>query len=190
MVESSERVRCGLLRDQLVGIEELPESAEILQKLGPQLVQEVHASTRISWVRGEIMYRMVSVLVETIGLERGCTFYRENYRRAYDTPLFGALVRGSLRLSGSDPGSLLKMVPRGSSLVMQGFGLFAVDDRTAHSITISLTDAPQRCFADDEAWIRFAGASNLAVFDLIEAQGRVHVTVDSDRRVALLRYDW
>lgn len=190
MSQEAQQVRGGLSRDQLAGLRALPERDALLKGIGTESVAAIDACTRVGWLSGEINYAIVETIHDVLGLEGGCAFYRENFAKAYKTPMFRNLVSGALRLTRSDPGGLYKFVPKGTALVFRGFGDFAVGARTPHSVEIVMTGVPERSFERDGAWLRFAAASNLAILDIIGRDGDVNVALDPRDRNATMTYRW
>lgn len=190
MSQQAQQVRGGLTRDQLAALRTLPERDALLEGIGAENVAAIDGCTRVGWLPGEINFAIVETIHEVLGLEGGCAFYRENFAKAYKTPLFRNLVSGALRLTRSDPGGLYKFVPKGTALVFRGFGDFAVGTRTPSSVEIHMTGVPARSFERDGAWLRFAAASNLTILDIIGRDGDVDVTLDRGDRSATMTYRW
>jgi hypothetical protein len=186
----AQQVRGGLTRDQLAGLRARPERDDLLAGIGPEYVAAIDSSTRIAWLPGTINFAIVETIHAVLGLERGAAFYRDDFAKAFKTPMFRNLVSGALRLTRSDPGGLYKFVPKASALVFRGFGAFAVGDRTPESVTIRITDVPARSFEHDAAWLRFAAASNLSILDVVGRDGHVEVQLNPDERTAAFVYQW
>ena len=183
-------MRGGLSRDQLAGLRALPEADALLRGIGAERVAMIDASTRVAWLPGAINFAIVETVYAVLGLEGGAAFYRENFAKAYKTPMFRSLVAGALRLTRSDPGGLYKFVPRASALVFRGFGEFTVGERTPHSVELRINDIPMRSFEHEAAWVRFAAASNMTVLDVIGRDGSVEVDLQAAERSAVLTYRW
>lgn len=190
MSSAEQFVRGGLTKDQLEDLRGHPRADALLARLGEATVVAIDAATRVSWLPGAINFAMVEAVADVLGLDGGRTFYFDTFSKAWDTPLFRAAVRGSLRLVGSDPGGLLKMLPRGNAMVFRGFGDYDILRRDASSIDIRHRDIPARCFDRDGAWIHFEAASQLSVIALTGLRGEADVDLEPDRLRATLRYRW
>ncbi|MEM6293499.1 MAG: hypothetical protein AAGA54_19660 [Myxococcota bacterium] len=190
MVEANVQVRGGLMRDQLAALRKRPDADTILARIQPAYIEAIDRAMRVAWIDGEANYHVCEVVGDVLGLERGGRFYRESFRAAYDTPLFRTVVTGAMRIAGSDPGALYKMLPKGTSLVFRGFGTFGTRDREPNAITLEITDAPARAFEHGAVWMHCAAQANHAVLDILGLDGSVDVEIHPAARRATFRYRW
>ncbi len=178
------------MRDQLAALRKLPEADLLMSRIRPEVIEIIERAMRVAWIDGEANYHVTEVVCDTLGIERGGRFYRDTFRASYDSPLFRTVVAGALRLAGSDPGAIYKIVPKGTSLVFRGFGTFGTRDRETNAITLEITEAPARSFDHDAVWMEYAAHANLAVLDILGLDGSVDVDVQPAARRAAFRYRW
>ena len=116
---------------------------------------EVESASRLAWIPGRTNVDTVAAVYDRFGLREGERFYFDAFPKTWDSPLLRAVVRGGLRVTGDDPGGLMKLVPRGTELVFRGFGTLALIERTPSSVVLMRSDAPARCFEREAAWLHF-----------------------------------
>lgn len=116
------RVRASLMKDHLAFAQAHPAAERLLDSFGPELITEIEQASRIAWIPGQVNIDFSLAVDRALGRRYGQGFYYGAFAEAYKGPLLGGFVRAALRLSGTDPGGMLKLLKRGTELVFQGFG--------------------------------------------------------------------
>ena len=183
-------VRASLMKDQLAFIRAHPRGEELLDAMTPALVAEIDSSSRLAWIPGRTNFDTVAAVYDRFGLREGERFYFDAFLGAWDSPLLRAVVRGGLRVTGDDPGGLVKLLPRGTELVFRGFGALSLLERSPGSAVLLRSDAPERCFEREAAWLHFEAAAQRSGISLTGRESQVQVEVDAPARRAWFRLSW
>ena len=190
MVDDGPLVRGALMQDQLRFAEAHPEADALLEALGEENIALIRSVSRVGWLPGDVNFDMVKAVVGCLGLEGGRRFYYDTFSEAWDTPLFRTLIRGSMRVTGADPGALVALVPRGTALIFRGFGEYELLSREPGQAVLARVDTAPRCFALGGAWLHFEAESHRSGIALTGHDARVDVELDEPRRRAVFHHRW
>jgi hypothetical protein len=101
-------------------------------------------------------------------------FLAERVHAQFDLPLFRGFIEGGVRLFGLDPGSLVRWLPRGMSLVFRDCGSWTATRVDAHAVEIRGRALPPEV-ASHARWIESMGAAAGAMFRLCRVPGETQL---------------
>jgi len=193
MASDAMAIRAGLMQDMVACLRTWPGDGgeRVLATVGSHAVGQIESVLRLAWLPGQLNVDFVAAIAETFGREDGCSFFAELYAKTWDSRLFRSMVTAGIRLAGSDPGFLLKLIPRGSPFIFRGFGTWKFHSREPDQVRLDYVDIPDILFANGGAWLHFAAASQRSIISLAGRTGSIEVESSalSERRARFL-YRW
>ena len=100
-------VRGSVVKTHLDGVERdlIPGISAALEHMPAESLEEIRASSIVSWVDMEHNLRLNEAIYKTVGLEPGREFFRVLYNEFYERSVFRAFLNGIRALGASDPGA-------------------------------------------------------------------------------------
>lgn len=148
-----------------------PEHSEILERIGPEIVTQVHLANRVEWMPIEINFVTCREITYVIGIRGGEDLFQGIFAGLMESPVFGALLRGIRAMGAKSPAAYIKHGPHVYPLIFRNVGRLKVGAREHKSIVLEYHDMPRDCFAPEMPWIRYSAASFRSAFDYTETQG-------------------
>ena len=156
----------------------------------PDLVQEVDAASRLSWLPISLNVRTVEAMAACFGEQRGIELLAECVYRQFDTPLWKSFVGGAMRLLGTDPGLLGRFLPEAIQLVFRDCGRWSVDNTGDTELTVSVRELPAALVAHGP-WLRSLATGMTPLFTLCGCAGTARLAeVDETGRSARYILAW
>jgi hypothetical protein len=162
----------------------------VLEQADPDLLREVAAAWRASWLPVALNLRTVEGMAAGFGAERGMALLAEGVYRQFETPLWKHFISGALRLLGSDPGSLGRWIPQAMGLVFRDCGVFSVEPGGEGELRVEVHELPL-LLARHELWLGSLATGMTPLFTLCGCDGSGElVETDVARRRARYRLRW
>ena len=156
----------------------------------PDLVQEVDAASRLSWLPVSLNVRTVDAMAACFGEQRGIELLADCVYRQFDTPLWKSFVGGAMRLLGTDPGLLGRFLPEAIQLVFRDCGRWSVDNTGETELTVSVRDLPATLVTHGP-WLRSLATGMTPLFTLCGCAGAARLSeVDEAARSARYVLVW
>jgi hypothetical protein len=156
----------------------------------PDLVQEIDAASRLSWLPVSLNVRTVEAMAACFGEQRGIELLAECVYRQFDTPLWKSFVGGAMRLLGTDPGLLGRFLPEAIQLVFRDCGRWSVDNTGDTELTVSVRQLPA-ALAAHGPWLRSLATGMTPLFTLCGCAGTSRLAeVDETGRSARYVLVW
>ena len=143
---------------------------EAVEQADPDLLLEVDAAARVSWLPVDLNVRMVEAVAAKFGEQRGIELLAECVYRQFDTPLWKSFVGGAMRLLGTDPGLLGRFLPEALQLVFKSCGRWSVDNTGDTELTVSVRELPA-ALARHRLWLRSLATGMTPLFTLCGCDG-------------------
>jgi hypothetical protein len=161
-----------------------------VEEADPDLVLEVDAAARLSWLPVALNVRTVEAMAARFGEQRGIELLAECVYRQFDTPLWKSFVGGAMRLLGTDPGLLGRFLPEALQLVFRDCGRWSVENTAETELTVSVRDLPAALVAHG-AWLRSLATGMTPLFMLCGCDGSARLAeVDEAARSARYVLVW
>jgi hypothetical protein len=146
------------------------ERLAAVEAADPELVREVAAASRTSWLPVALNVRTVEVMAARFGEERGIELLADCVYEQFDTPLWKGFIGGAIRLLGTDPGSLGRWIPEAFKLVFRDCGRFAAEPTAEAELTVSVRELPPQLAAHGP-WLRSLATGMTPLFTLCGRDG-------------------
>jgi hypothetical protein len=169
------RVQAGYMRDIAVSLGRLGAEGERVRAADPELFAAIAEAPRSAWLPISLNVRWVEAAARVYGWPNALDFLAARVRDQFGNPLFRAFVEGGVRLLGLEPGSLVRMVPRGLNIVFRDHGTWSAARTSADCIELRADELPKEVAANAR-WIESIGAGALAMFALCGLPGRARLT--------------
>jgi hypothetical protein len=187
--EAEPAVQASYMKNLFASLDRLGRLSA-LEAADPDLVQEVDAAARLSWLPISLNVRTVAGMCACYGDPRGIELLAECVYRQFDTPLWKSFIGGAIRLLGTDPGLLGRFLPEAFRLVFRGCGRFGVDNTGDAELTVTMHDVPEPLIAH-EPWLRSLATGMTPLFTLCGCSGTSRlVAVDASARSARFVLAW
>jgi hypothetical protein len=167
-----------------------------LGKLGPveaadpELVAEIEASARLSWLPIALNVRAVEAVVACFGEQRGVALLAECVYRQFDTPLWKKFVGGAMKLLGTEPGLLGRFLPEAIGLVFRDCGRWRIENTDECELALEVEGLPP-ALAAHALWLRSVATGLTPLFMLCGCDGTSELAeVDERARRARYRLRW
>jgi hypothetical protein len=82
----------------------------------------IRSASMLGWVDAGVFVRLTDATLDVLGLEEGRQFWARRLLDAFESPLMRPLAKGSLRLFGRNPGSIIRMTPQAYALTYKDCG--------------------------------------------------------------------
>jgi len=184
-------VRARGLRDALAFLDKRDSHAhaQLVARLPPETFELIATAPPTAWIGVEHERHVVNSWVPVLGEAGAVDVVCGSVFETLNSPLFRSIIRGSARLLGANPGSLIKMVPR-------AWGHIYRDHLTAHVHSVSAEHAVVR-FEEiaTEVWEAegyptvWKGAF-FAVFAVFECEGEAIWAPAPDERAGTWTLRW
>jgi hypothetical protein len=156
----------------------------------PELVGEVEASARLTWLPVALNVRTVEAVTACFGEQRGLDLLAECVYRQFDTPLWKKFVGGAMKLLGTDPGLLGRFLPEALGLVFRECGRWRIENTDECELTLDVEGLPAP-LAAHRLWLRSLATGMTPLFVLCGRDGVSElVEVDPHARRARYRLRW
>lgn len=168
-----------------------PGSLEAIRGLIPAgSLEAIDKTPGFSWLEFEHDHWLMDATVEVLGQADAIACWRASLLQLVEKPLLRNFVEGSLRLFGSEPGKLLKMIPKGWTLAYRDFCTPRFERLENQSAVIHFEDIASQAF-QSEGYLHCWHAVCLGIFD-IEKPSNARVDFEIDRRAARARaiFSW
>ena len=166
------RVQAGYMKDVAAALARLGPTGAAIRAADEALFTEIAGVPRSAWLPISLNVRWVEAVERELGWPSGLEFLAARVSDQFDNPMFRSFVQGGVRLLGLDPGALLRLIPRGLSIVFRDCGEWSAE-RTSTTHTELRAQALPKEVAGHARWIESIGASALAMFALCGVQGRI-----------------
>ncbi len=156
----------------------------------PDLLPEIEDAPRTRWLPVALNLRLVEAVARAFGEERGLALLADCVEAQFDTPLWRTLVTGALRLFGTDPGRLGRVIPHSLALIFRSCGEWAVQNDEGPNLAVTARRLPDS-LATHSLWLRSICVGMTPLFRLCEVQGTSKLEeVDEAGRTARYRLTW
>ncbi len=126
--------RVALCRTVLARMQKLPEFGDICGAAPPGVVEKIESRRSLTWLDGTVLDDLNRAFVDRLGWDRFVEFWRGHADAARESPLFGPLYTGALRIFGSNPRGLLRWVGRAWQVTTRDFGSLTVDSEAERAL--------------------------------------------------------
>lgn len=174
-----------------IKVQFLRENFEALERLGEEhraaVIERLPAGTRATlwdlpptgWVDVALDVDLTLAIDEVAGRDALRAWARVGLASSLDAPFLRAMVQGATRLFGLDPGSFLRVLPRGMTSIYRDCGTFDFDRTEERCAVVTVRGAPASWTTTDAYLDGFAGALE-ALLALARKEGEGKL-VDLDR---------
>lgn len=164
--------------------------AEIRAMIPPDSLEAIDRTPGFSWLEFEHDHWLMDGTLEVLGREEAVRCWRRSIGHLIEKPLLRNFVEGSLRLFGTRPGKLLKMLPKGWTLAYRDFCTPVFELLTENSAQIRFENIAPEAF-ESEGYLHCWHAICLGVFDLEKPKdGVVDFTIEREASLATARFVW
>lgn len=127
-IETTAMMRANVVRLSLQQIEKLePElRAQIMDRIGPEVLAAIHDAGALSWIDAELQDEINHVLFDTLSPAAYEGFWLAMSTNATEKGVFGEIAKGAMRLFGVTPHALYRVVARAHRYATRGLGLYEV----------------------------------------------------------------
>lgn len=163
--------RSVMCKKALALIESDPELSELVLKGVPdEHLTAIRSAGRLAWVPAEALNALNHCYLHHAGQDAFIQLWRRYTVESVDTPLFGPLFQGALRLFGLNPGSLIRLIGRAWDSATRDVCRIecTLEDNAAH---VQLLDIPPT-HREIVLSLCMQGVI-LAIFDLTHHRGEV-----------------
>jgi hypothetical protein len=163
-----------------------------LGKLGPveaadpELVAEIEASARLSWLPIAWNLRLVEATSACFGEARGVELLADCVYRQFDTPLWKKFVSGAMKLLGTEPGLLGRFLPEAIGLVFRDCGRWRIHNTDERELVLEVEALPP-ALAAHRLWLRSLATGLTPLFMLCGCDGTSELA-EVDERAGRARY--
>ena len=162
-------VQASYMKNLFATLASLGKLAEV-EEADPDLIQEIEAAPRLSWLPVSLNVRTVEAMAARFGEQRGIELLAECVYRQFDTPLWKSFVGGAMRLLGTEPSLLGRFLPEALQLVFRDCGRWAVDNTDDTELTVSVRGLPA-ALAAHGPWLRSLATGMTPLFTLCGCAG-------------------
>lgn len=167
--------RASVSQLQLAVIEALPEGPSVLDAVPAAVLAAIRSSPRTSWLGAENMMELLRACERVGGVELSERAAFGVTTRTEDHPLFRPLVQGALRLFGSGPVPLFKVLPRAWKISNRDSGVLEVETAPSDAKVHVHDLAPE---LDCDEWKRSWRGTARGMLSLAKVQGDAIVTLE------------
>jgi hypothetical protein len=171
---SDPRVQAGYMKDVVAALARLGPEGERMRAAVPELMRTVEEAPRGAWLRIGLNLRGVEAAERAYGWDGALAFLAARVREELAAPTLRGLVEGGVRLLGLEPGALVRLVPRGLAITFRDCGAWSAVRTSECSIELRASGLPKE-LAAQARWIESVGAAPLAMFDVCEVEGSMHL---------------
>lgn len=136
------------------------------------LFAQIEEVPRSAWLPVDLNVRWVEATAHVFGWPQALDFLAARVSDQFESPLFRSFVQGGIRVLGLDPGALVRLIPRGLTLVFRDCGEWTAARTSASSSELRVKGLPA-ALAREGRWIESIGGSALAMLRLSRTPGRV-----------------
>jgi hypothetical protein len=193
MSEPQPQVRVRYMKVFVRRIEELPmaDRKAVWSSVPASHRATVARSSPLDWLPGDVNVELTHAVSRRLGAERAHAFYEGLLINAFDSTLMNTFVEGVLRMTGRDPGKVLKWVPSGFGLIFRNWGTWTVLDVAEGRGEIEVMGLPAICMDRGRIWVESARSSLGSIFIRANRKGVVHLAeVDDGRGCARYVLEW
>lgn len=163
---------------------------EAIDRHDPELVRQVEAASRVSWLPVSLNVRAVEAAAASLGDEQALALFAECVYGQFETPLWHNFISGALRLLGRTPGSLGRWIPQAIQIIFRDCGKWSVENRAPNELTLTVRELPPE-LAAHRLWLRSLAVGMTPVFLLCNTKGSSElVEVDAEARGATYLLAW
>lgn len=119
---SDPRVQAGYMKDIAAALGRLGGGGERVRAADPELIREIEDAPRSAWLPVSMNVRWVAAVETAHGWPHALEFLAARVKEQFGNPLFRSFVEGGVRVLGLEPGSLVRLLPRGLSIVFRDCG--------------------------------------------------------------------
>ena len=182
-------VQASYMKNLFATLATLGQLAEV-EEADPELIQEIEAAPRLSWLPVSLNVRTVEAMATRFGEQRGIELLAECVYRQFDTPLWKSFVGGAMRLLGTEPGLLGRFLPEALQLVFRGCGQWTVENTDETELTVRVRELPAELVVHGP-WLRSLATGMTPLFTLCGCDGSARLTeVDETARSARYVLTW
>jgi len=164
--------------------------AQIRATIPDDALQALDYTGGASWLEFEHDHWLMDGVLQHFGREEAVACWRQSIAHLVDKPLLKSFVQGGLRLFGAQPGSLLKLVPKGWTLAYRDFCVPAFSRTSEKSAELRFENVADEAFASP-GYLHCWHAVCLGVIDLEKpSDGRIDFEILESERLAVARITW
>lgn len=195
MSETAERrpaARASAARDNVAYVDVYrPGALERVRSLIPAAsLHAIDTTPGFSWLEFEHDHWLMDATIEVLGRTEAIECWRRSIGKLVERPLLRNFVEGSLRLFGTRPGKLLKVLPRGWSLAYRDFCVPRHETLGDAGARVHFEEIAPQAFGS-EGYLHCWHAICLGVFDLEKPTGaRVEFEIDPPGARAVAHFSW
>jgi hypothetical protein len=192
MVGRRPAARASAARDNVAHVEVYRPGAlaQVRAMIPEASLAAIDTTPAISWLEFEHDHWLMDATMAVLGREAAVECWRRSLAHLIERPLLRNFVEGSLRLFGSKPGKVLKMIPKGWTLAYRDFCNPRFELLGETSAEIRFENVAPQAF-ESEGYLHCWHGICHGVFDLEKPKdGRVEFEIDRDRALAVARFSW
>jgi hypothetical protein len=184
--------RASAARDNLSLVEVYRPGAvaQIRGLIPPESLEIIDNTPGFSWLEFEHDHWLMDGTLEVLGRHDAVACWRQGVAQLIERPLLRNFVEGSLRLFGTRPGKVIRMIPKGWSLAYRDFCNPTFVSLGENAAEIRFEGVAPQTF-ESEGYLHCWHAVCLGIFDLEKPQnGRVEFEFDVARSLAVASFRW
>jgi hypothetical protein len=164
--------------------------AKIRAQIPEASLRAIDETAGISWLEFEHDHWLMDGTIDVLGRADAIECWRRSISQLIEKPLLKNFVSGALRLFGSRPGKLLKMVPKGWTLAYRDFCVPRFVSIDENACEIHFEDIPPCAFAS-EGYLHCWHGICLGVFELEQAKDpEFAFEINRGNASAVARFGW
>jgi hypothetical protein len=184
--------RASAARDNLslVDVYRPGAMAQVRSLIPPESLEAIDKTAGVSWLEFEHDHWLMDCTLEVLGREDAVECWRQAVAQLIERPLLRNFVEGTLRLFGTRPGKVIRMIPKGWSLAYRDFCNPAFVSLGENAAEIRFEDVAPQAF-QSEGYLHCWHAVCLGIFDLEKPpNGRAEFEFDAARSLAVVSFGW
>lgn len=153
-----------------------PAAFERVSVVVPEQVNAIREAGRLSWIAGRIFDEYNAACLDELGDQGYLDLWRTYTLGQIDSPTFGALFAGAVRVFGITPRGLFKVVGQAWTLTTRGYGQVVTHVESDTRAKVSFIDLPRS--GRISTVVLSMQASLGALLDAVKTEGRIEVDLD------------
>jgi len=164
--------------------------AKVRAMIPAESLEAIDETPGISWLDFEHDHWLMDGVMSVLGREDAIACWRQSIGSLIEKPLLRNFVQGALRLFGTRPGKIIKMIPKGWPLAYRDFCVPRFEALGEGVSEIRFEDVAPQAF-ESEGYLHCWHAICRGVLDLEKpSDGRVEFTIDRESSLAIARFSW
>ncbi|MEM7152174.1 MAG: hypothetical protein AAF799_04990 [Myxococcota bacterium] len=191
MSKRAPAVRARGLRDalQLLERRNARAYAKLLERVPAETIELVASAPPTAWIDVEHERLIVDSWVPVLGESGAVELVCDAVHGTLNGPLFRSIIRGSARLLGANPGSLVKMVPRAWGHIYRDHLTATAEVAGADRAIVSFEDIAREVWEAQGYPTVWKGAF-FAIFAVFDCEGEAIWDPAKDQRAGTWTLEW